>query len=150
MSCSTKTTNIFDDAIKHSRQKTIMINHIETMVKPNIQGCKGRTYEEIVDIVYKNRVKGIGRLGVYDLSNGICRYHCIKLDKVYIEGPGPRRAIKLLGISAKTHYFNNYKMKYVEISEVIQALEVRGVSVPKSSNGDDYETYLCIWQKTNS
>ena len=126
-----------------------MNNHIKTVVNSIINECKENTFEEIVYKVHSvsSPVKGIGRLGVYDLSNGICKKYGINVNRVYIVGPGPKRAVKLLGLSVKLQRFGNFKMHYVEIYEVIAAFKVRGLSIITSNNGDDYETYICEWQK---
>jgi len=150
--CGSK-VNIFQDAINHCRWKTELVKLIDTVLRPNMNKCKGKTFQEIIKWVNSRRIKGVGPLTIYDLTNGIGRHFGISTKKVYIIGGGPRRAVKLLGLRTyPEHLDDGLTLHYVEIPDVIKALESSGVTVPlklkASTNGDDFETFICKWQKT--
>ena len=42
----------------------------------------------------------------------------------------------------------NTKITYIDISDAIRALTKHSIPVPRSNNGDDFESYLCKWQST--
>ena len=69
-------------------------------IKQNLQEYKGKTFEDIFYTIYTTYKihQKIGLLIIYDLSIAICYFHNIIIDKVYIIGNGPKRAIKLLNI----------------------------------------------------
>jgi hypothetical protein len=98
-------------------------------------------------------VQGIGMLATYDISAAICRHYNINIDKVYIVGKGPKRAIKLLNIKTKTRKINDkIIIKYVDIHDIINAFDANSFElneqVKHSKNGDILESYICNWQKT--
>ena len=144
-----KTNNIediFREAISHSRRKTIMKDLIHKSFK-NINKYKNMNFTQIfteVNMICYN-LKGIGKLSIYDICSSICRHHNIIINKIYIIGDGPKRAIKLLGLKTK----RNNGMNYVEINDVKQAFNDKGYKkdYPKSNNGDEFESWLCNWQK---
>ena len=106
---------------------------------------------EIYDIC--ENIKGLGILTIYDITSAICRYYKIIIDKVYIIGNGPKRAVKLLNIKIKKHKINNkMNLHFVEIIDVINAFNINNYvldeNIRNSKNGDMFETYICNWQKT--
>jgi len=93
-------------------------------------------------------VKGIGQLTIYDITSAICRYNKIIIDKIYITGKGTKRAISLLNIKAKTQKIGRVTLKYVEILKAFNEKNYEMNSqIRNSNNGDDFETYICNWQK---
>ncbi len=144
--------NVFQEAINHCRWKTILYSVIE---KINISDYKNKTFEEIILEIYNicNSVNGIGMLSIYDITSAICRVHKINIDKVYIIGNGPKRAVKLLNIKPKIHKINNsIRINYVEISDIINGFRANSYELDENiinnTNGDIFETYICNWQKT--
>ena len=149
--CNDKTI-IFQEAIDHCRWKKVLYDLIE---KINIDDYKGKRFEEIfIEIDEKIKpIRGLGTLTVYDLTSAICRHFEINIDKVYIIGKGPKRAIEILNIKTKKHKINDkIKLNYVDISDVINAFNnnnyVLDEKIRNSKNGDIVETYICNWQKT--
>ena len=69
----------------------------------------------------------IGLLTIYDIASDIWRYYGNMIDKVYIVGSGPKRAIKLLGIKTKTN--STIKLKYVSIEDVVQKLNLEPIFI---------------------
>ena len=61
-------------------------------------------------------------LTIYDITSAICRYNKINIEKIYIIGKGPKRAIRLLGVKAKSQKIENIKLNYVEIPEILHLL----------------------------
>lgn len=143
---------IFEEAIRHSRRKTIMRSFVK---KINIDDYNKKTFREIyIDIDKKCKpIKGIGNLGIYDIVAVLCRNNNINIDKVYIIGNGPKNAIKKLNIKTKKHMINdNIKLNYVTIPNVITAFDLKKYildeNIRYTKNGDIVESYLCKWQKT--
>ena len=64
---------------------------------------ENKTFEEIIFDVYNfcDNVKGVGMLAIYDITSAICRYYKRNIDKVYIVGNGPKRAVNILNIKTK-------------------------------------------------
>jgi hypothetical protein len=92
-------------------------------------------------------------LSVYDITSAICRYYKIIIDKVYIIGGGPKRAILLLQLKTKKHKItDSIKLNYVNINDVICAFDTNhyelSENIRNTTNGDTIETYLCKWQRT--
>lgn len=89
MNNCTNSKNIFQEAINHCRWKNVLCNVLK---KINISNYKNKNFEEIIVDIYNicDNVEGVGMLAVYDITAGICRYHKINIDKVYIIGSGPR------------------------------------------------------------
>lgn len=147
---------IFQEAVDHCRWKTILSNDI--LAKPelqerNLHQYSDRTFDEIILFVYNIcvNIKGIGMLTIYDIASAICRFNKINIEKVYIIGKGPKRAIRLLNITPKIHKIQKLSLKYVEISELLQAFSDKKYEINaqmiNSNNGDAFETYICNWQK---
>jgi hypothetical protein len=152
MKTCNNSTNIYQEAINHCRWKKVLYQILKDI---NIQDYKNKTFEEIIcqiyDICYK--VNGIGMLTIYDITSAICRYYKINIEKVYVIGNGPKRAIKLLNISTKIQNINNkIKINYVNISDVINAFDKNNYelneNIKNNKNGDILESYICNWQKT--
>jgi hypothetical protein len=150
-SCN-NSTNIFQEAIDHCRWKKVL--HL-VLEKINISDYENKTFEEIIFEIYNicDNVNGIGMLTIYDITSAICRYYKINIDKVYIIGNGPKRAVKLLDIKTKTHKINDkIKINFVDIIDVINAFDINCYelheNIKNNKNGDILETYICNWQKT--
>ena len=154
-SCGSK-RYIFQEAVDHCRWKSILRNNVLTqneLQEQNLHQFAGKRFDEILLWVYNicDTVDGIGMLTIYDITSAICRYNKIIIDKIYIIGKGPKRAISLLNIDAKTQKIGCVTLKYVEISEILEAFNKKNYEmnsqIRNSNNGDDFETYICNWQK---
>ena len=150
-SCN-ESTNIFQEAIDHCRWKKALHSILE---KINIVYYENKTFEEIIFEIYNicNNVKGVGMIAIYDITSAICRYYNINIDKVYIIGNGPKRAVKLLNIKIKKHKINDkINLNFVDTMDVINAFDIFNYelneNIRNSKNGDIFETYICNWQKT--
>ena len=147
--------NIFQEAMDHCRWK----RQLDTvLLRPELhdnilQDYSGKSFEEILLTVYNicEKVKGVGMLTVYDIVAAICRFNNINIERVYIIGRGPVRAVRLLNIKLKTHKIEKIALKYIEISEIIEAFDKQKLEIDSqikySNNGDEFETYICNWQK---
>ena len=153
--CSSK-RYIFQEALHHCRWKTVLRNEVlsnSELQENKLHQFLDKSFDEILLVVHAicDKVKGIGMLSVYDITSAICRYNKINIDKVYIIGGGPKNAIKLLGITPKVHNIQHISLKYVEITEIIKAFNDKAFEIPldvkQSINGDDFESYICNWQK---
>jgi hypothetical protein len=153
MSIGFNIEGFFSEAIRHSRNRNLLREKLTQNI--NIDDYANKTFEQIISeisislYVYKK----IGPLAFYDITSAICRYHNINIEKVYIIGGGPVRAVKLLNIEKKKHIINNeIELKYVDINDVINAFDNNGYdfdeSIRTNTSGDILESYLCIWQKT--
>jgi len=145
-------TNIYQEAIDHCRWKKVL--HL-ILKEINILDYKNKTFEEIICKIYDicHNVQGIGMLTMYDITSAICRYYNININKVYIIGNGPKRAVKLLNMITKTHKINDkIKINFVDITDVINAFDINcyelNENIRNNNNGDILETYICNWQKT--
>jgi hypothetical protein len=145
-------SSIFQEAINHCRWKKTLHNLLKDI---DISSYENKTFEEIICYIYDmcQCVKGIGLLTMYDITASICRYYNINIEKVYIIGNGPKRAVKLLNLETKTHIINNkIKLNYVCINDIIMAFNNNCYELDESltnvKNGDIFETYICNWQKT--
>ena len=83
--------------------------------------------------------------------SAICRYYSVNIDLVYIIGGGPVRAVKLLNLKTKTKKIGKILLKYVTIEDVITSFKMNNYQINeyirKSVNGDEFESYICNWQK---
>lgn len=153
--CGYNKSKIFEEAINHCRWKSVLRNLLKTneFSEDDLRKYSDRTFDEILQDVYKicKGTNGIGMLAIYDITSAICRYNKINIDKVYIVGKGPKRALKLLDLKAKSKRLGEIKLSYVEIAEVLKAFKEKSYNmdskIEKSKNGDDYESYICNWQK---
>ena len=154
-SCGSK-RYIFQEAIDHCRWKKVLRNNV--LVKTefqehNLHQFTGKSFNEILLFVYNicDKVEGIGMLTIYDITSAICRYNKINIEKIYIIGKGPKRAIRLLDIKAKSQKIENITLNYVEIPEILKAFQEKNyeinLQIKNSNNGDDFESYICNWQK---
>jgi len=147
-----KTENIFQEAIGHCRWKKKLYPILD---KINISNYKNKSFNDIFIEIYNmtENVTGVGLLSTYDIVAAICRYHNIKIDKVFIIGGGPKRAIKLLGVSLSKYIMpNGVKLNYAEIVDIKNAFKKNKYKLDKhmkySRDGDEFESYLCNWQKS--
>ena len=147
---------LFQEALDHCRWKGVLRNNILTCKElrvNNLHNFRGKRFDEILLDVYNicHKVEGIGILTMYDIASAICRYNKINIDKIYIIGEGPKRAICLLNLKAKVHKIEGIRLKYVEISEVLNAFNENNYEInphlKNNTNGDDFESYICNWQK---
>lgn len=156
-SIATKVQSIYIEAYGHCRWKRVLVRDIlsnTVLQEENLSLFSDNTFEEIYMTVKDicDKVKGTGPLSVYDITVAICRYNKININKVYIVGGGPRRAVELLNLKPKKQKIGRILLKYVEIHDLHNAfLEINHeltLELQNSINGDDYESYICNWQKT--
>jgi len=157
MSCSRSSKRyIFQEAIDHCRWKKVLRNNVLTkaeFLEHNLYQFKNKSFNEILLFVYNvcDKVEGIGMFTIYDITSAICRYNKINIEKIYIIGKGPKRAIRLLDVKAKSQKIENITLKYVEIPEILKAFQEKNyeinLQIKNSNNGDDFESYICNWQK---
>jgi hypothetical protein len=147
-------TNIFYEALSHSRRKTILQEEVLALPEVHeVQRYSKMTFEKIYTEIHRicEPINGIGKLAMYDITAAICRANNIIIDRVYIIGGGPKRAIKILGIKPKIHKFEQISLQYVQIHDISTAFITHGYKinsmVKQSMNGDDWESYICKWQK---
>ena len=142
---------MFEEAYSHIRLKSKMT---EALDKINIMDYQYYTFEEIISNIYDivNSIKGVGMLAVYDITSAICRFYNKNIEKVYIVGGGPQRAIQILGIIPKKHKINKITLSYVEIVDIISAFDIKSFKLDEfirnTTNGDIIESYICNWQKS--
>ena len=144
---------IFQEAVDHCRHETKLHNLLKNI---NIKQYENNSFEEIICMIYDicKNINQIGPLMVYDISSALCRHYGIIIDKVYIIGGGPTKAIKLLNIKPKLHKINkNIKVHhYVTIDELIMAFDNSiyelNETMRNNRNGDDWESFICNWEKT--
>jgi len=152
MSVCVISNNIFQEAISHCRWKRVLHNILQGI---DVSVYNNKTFEEIMIAIYNicKDVQGIGMLATYDITSAICRHYNINIDKVYIIGKGPKRAIKLLNVKTKSHKISDkIIIKYANITDIISAFDASGFEINEqvrnSKNGDILESYICNWQKT--
>lgn len=154
--CGLDSRDVFQEAIDHSRRKNTLRNEILTLPEfqeHNLHQYSQKTFEEIFSGVYKtcNPVYGIGMLTIYDISVAICKYNKINIERVYIIGNGPKRAISLLRIEPQFQKIGDTFVRYVEIQEILHAFREKNQTidgwVKGSKNGDYLESYICAWQR---
>jgi hypothetical protein len=151
MSSCSKGTNLFQEAIDHCRWKSVLYNTLKNIV---IKDFQNKTFEDIIINVFNIcvNIEGIGMLTIYDITSAICRYYKINIDKVFIIGNGPKRAIKLLNIKPKLYKIEDkIKINYVEIDDIINAFDKCNFELDENirncKNGDTIESFICNWQK---
>ncbi len=156
MSSCLKGKNLFYEAIAHCRWKKVLYNILKD-IDINIKNdyFQNKTFEDIIIEIYNIcvNIKGLGMLTVYDITAAICRYYKINIDKVFIIGNGPKRAVKLLNIKTKLYKINNnINIHYVDIGDIINAFDENSLeldaNIRNSKNGDTFESFICNWQKT--
>jgi len=143
MSRNWKNYDLFFEAYDHCRWKTVLQNFLTDL---DISVHRGKTFEDIFSDIYNlcRNVKGLGMLSVYDITASICRYYNVTIDRVYIIGGGPKRAVKLLKLKTYSRKFNNIRLVFVEINDVKNRFNL------ETTDGDVLETFLCKWQKAQS
>jgi len=152
MNTNNNYTEMYDEAISHCRWKKALHGILKNI---NILAYNNKTFEEIITEIHTicKNTDGIGMLATYDITSAICRHYKINIDKVYIVGKGPKRAITLLNVKTKTHKINdNIKIRYATVTDIITAFDSNSFElsdhVRNSTNGDILESYICNWQKT--
>jgi len=144
---------IFQEALDHCRWKSVLRNVLtqSDLQEQNLHKFARKRFDEILLYVYNicDSVDGIGMLTIYDITSAICRYNKIIIDKIYIIGNGPKRAISLLNIKAMRQKIGHITLKYVEIPEILKAFNEKNyeMNLQITNNGDDFESYICNWQK---
>ena len=129
----------FREAIHHVRWKNTLRPHLEKIFNNlnTFSSCK--TFEEVFKLIEKvfKPVYGIGKLATYDTTAAICRRFDIPIEKVYIIGSGPQKAINYLNI--QRFYDRQLNVYYCKRSDVLAAF-----GDPSMSN-DDMESNLCLF-----
>jgi len=148
--------SVFEEAFAHARWKKALR---EIMKRPefsdiNLTQMGFSTFDEVIIFVYNHckSVKGIGKLVAYDIAAAICKLNNIKIDKVYIIGNGPKRAVQLLGCKCSKHRVEKgLSLNYVSILDIRTSMFERfGIQLDFGNDNDDadiYESYICNWQK---
>ena len=129
---------LFLEARCHCRSK----GNLELFLKElNLDTFKNKSFEQIfLEIQNMERPQGIGPLTIYDIASDIFRTNGGQINKVYIIGGGPDRAIKILGL--KKHRDKTIGQDFVTCEEVVKAC-----NLDPTTDGDLLETYICQWQK---
>jgi hypothetical protein len=129
---------LFHEARCHCRSK----NNLDLFLKElDLDSFKNKSFEQIfLEIQNMKRRQGIGPLTIYDIASDIFRHDGGEINKVYIIGDGPRRAIKLLGLAKRRD--KTIGQDFVTCEEVIRAC-----NLDPTTDGDLLETYICQWQK---
>lgn len=147
-----KLKSFYNEAYNHSRNKNLLLYIVLKGIC--IDDYKNKNFEEIFSKIYKicQNVGNLGILTVYDITARLCNHYNINIDKVYIIGDGPKKAIKLLNIkSKKKHKINKINLDYVDVVDVKDAFKknnyILDEDIKNSNNGDILESYLCNWQK---
>jgi len=121
---------------------------LETLKSQHIQ------FTDLYTRLYRIRPHGIGKLLIYDIATQICRENGIYDERIYLFGNGPQNAAKLLNLPVESVMVKGCSLRYTTIPHVLEAFDSIGHIVPEtlrhSKNGDDYESYLCIWQSGTS
>lgn len=128
-----KRYELFYEAYNHCRWKTVLQNFL---VNLDISIYFGKTFEEIFSDNHNlcRNVKGLGMLATYDITASLSRYFRINIG-------GPKRAVKLRNLKTHSHKFNNIRLVFVKIKDVMDEFNLQ------ITNGDELETFLCKWQK---
>jgi len=140
---------IFQEAYAHCRWKGNLNKFIKDENYRN-KNFNDKNFKSIFIEVWKKskNYKGVGKLSVYDITIDICNKYNIIIDKIFIIGNGPKRAIKLLNIKPSKEKFGDIYLKYVTIPDVIEAFgDYKFDKKLSLNNGDEWESWLCNWQK---
>ena len=141
---------MFQEAISHSRRKGALR---ALLMSPELQEAQKHSNQSFDDFFLHFHTlcyvpKTIGLLCIYDIAAAICRHNNINIDHIFIIGKGPQRAVRLLGLKPKNHTIGDVTLKYVTIDDVVAAFQKHGYTLDLSTkNGDEFESYLCKWQK---
>jgi len=142
---------IFQEAIDHCRWKTILQREILGQI--NLPEYTGKTFQEILFAIWTlcEPTKGVGLLTIYDIAAAIAKHHRVHIAHVYIIGGGPRRFVKLFGITPAIEKIGTLRMKFITIDQVKQAHIDHGHELEaylhNCADGDEYESYICNMQK---
>ncbi len=142
---------MFQQALSHCRHKTTLKN---TLQKININAFSScLTFEDIFAKVETicAPVRGIGTLSMYDISTDIAQLYGLEPSRIYCIGDGPRTALKVLGVTPRNKKLGTRTIPSTTIAIVQEAFKQKGYPIPKqiqtSTNPDDWESFLCNWQK---
>ena len=149
MSCCKRTLK-YKEGYDHCRWKKTFQKFIKTI--------KERDYTDFafkdlfISLLKKsNNFYGVGLLSVYDVAADISKRKNIKIGKVFIIGGGPKRAVKLLNINLKKVRYDNVLLNYTTKKDIISAFKKSRYNIDKNMlknrDCDDFESYLCNWQK---
>ena len=144
---------MFQEAYSHSRRKGTLKGvfaraELQESALHQFAGSFDEVFQKVYTMCYTP--KTIGLLCIYDIAAAICRHNHIDIDKIFIIGKGPQRAVRLLHLKPKKHTIGDIVLNYVEIKDVVEAFHKNGHRVdPAIKNGDDFESYLCKWQRNN-
>ena len=144
--------DLCDEAIAHCRWKGALMTVLESNIV--LEKYSNKNFEEIFESIYNicKEVKGIGLLTMYDIVSAICRRFNVNIEYVYIIGGGPVRACKLLHLEPKRKKIcKGVVLRYLEIKDIVTAFQENGYTMDDylrtNTNGDDFESYICNWQK---
>ena len=153
MSCSNN-SNLFQEAISHCRWEKVLQSFLTNL---DITQFQNKSFDDIFVSIFNmcQSIKGLGTLTVYDITSSICRRYNVVIDKVFIIGSGPKRAIKLLHIKPIIYKVSKkINIHCVSIDDIIRAFDKEGFQLDDSirycTNGDIIETFICNWQKSIS
>jgi hypothetical protein len=135
---------LYREAYNHCRWKQILCRQLQLLNQIQRNQYHGNTFEQVFKSIHNifKRVKGLGKLSVYDVAVAICNDQGIPVTKVHIIGGGPKRAIELLNIPLQSYKIGQIKLYYVNVEPLCRIFE------KENQDGDWWESYLCKWQKT--
>jgi hypothetical protein len=136
-------TDMFAEAIAHIRWKATLNVSLREICQNLNRYQNMKTFEEVfksIEVVF-GPINGIGKLATYDTTAAICKRFSIPINKVYIVGGGPKRAVQLLNIPV--HMDENIKLKYANREDVLKVFGTQNMT------NDDLESNLCNWQKSH-
>ena len=136
-----------DETYSHCRWKTVLCKELEQMTDEYRNQFRGQTFERVFQTMWNRlkRIKGLGKLTVYDMTATICRLHNIPITKVHIIGKGPERAIHILNqrnIQIQSYKIGRIKLYYVNVEPLCEFFQI------ENNDGDWWESYICKWQKS--
>jgi hypothetical protein len=152
MSCSTKTSYVFQEGYNHSRNKHIFRQTFDTL---ELSKFEGKSFEDVFLTISSicDSTKGLGTLAIYDVTAAICRSNNIPIENIFLIGNGPKQAIERLGLQPNEIKIGKRYLNYVSVTDVKDAFQKKNISLKQSlvdcMDGDTFETYLCQWQKTD-
>lgn len=144
-------TRMFRQAISHCRHKTTLKGVLAKVNLKEFSSCS--TFEDVFTKVEQicAPVYGIGTLSMYDISTDIARMYGLQPSLIYCIGSGPRQALKILNIHPSTKMLGSLSVQATTINDIQEAFKKKEWSIPESvqnsTNPDDWETFLCCWQK---
>jgi len=140
--------SIFQEAIDRCRWKKYLEEYLKEIHLEEKMG-EYTSFEEILVDIYQlfEKKRGLGMSVIYDIVVAICRFHKIVINKVYIVGNGPKRAIKILRLKTKVHKIGIVKLNFVELVDVVRAFALIGIELSEQDVGG-VQSYLYNWQLT--